>query len=314
MRANLIFAALLALFGVLGTAFAAAPVQKREIKEKRANYSLDVSYPRFGHKAIDGVLETWATTLARDFVALAKDAVPEPAPWAGELTYDVVRNDAQMIVVSFTWYTYTGGAHPNATFESFNFLLPDGLRVELGELFTPKGVQRISDMSVAQLKKALTGPDAMSDMDWIRRGAAPMGRNFSAFELLPRELHIAFDAYQVAAYAAGPQEVSIPLAQLRDVMRPNPRAPAASFDCALARRAVELAICSTRELARLDRHVGELFAFKLVWADDEAARAALRGEQRAWLQRRDALCLRRSDLVACLTAAYEQRLRALDAS
>jgi uncharacterized protein YecT (DUF1311 family) len=312
MRANRILALLAPTLLFWSAAFAASPVQKREIKETRATYALDVAYPRTGHAAIDTVLETWAKGVARDFLEMAKDATVDPAPWSGELSYDVVRNDAAMIVVAFTWYTYTGGAHPNSTFETFNFLLPDGAHVELAELFTAKGVARISDISIARLKQTLGGPDAMSDIDWIKRGAGPNARNFSAFQLLPRDLVIAFDAYQVAAYAAGPQEVRIPLAQLRDVMRPDPRAPAASFECALARADVEQAICSSRELARLDRHVAEAYGDKLMWASDEAKRAAIREEQRAWLKRRDALCLRTGrPLVACLTGAYQQRLRAL---
>jgi uncharacterized protein YecT (DUF1311 family) len=316
MRAKQILAVLMLVLCFAGEAVAAAPVQKRQIKETRAAYTLDVSYPRTGHQTVDATLEAWARGVARDFLEMAKEATVEPAPWSGELSYEIVRNDRVMIVVAFTWYTYMGGAHPNSTFDTFNFLLPEGERVEIAELFTPKGIQRISDMSIARLKRTLTGPDGMSDIDWLRRGAGPNARNFAAFELLPRALHIRFDAYQVAAYAAGPQEVTIPLSQLKDVMRSDPRAPAASFDCALARSDVDQAICSSRDLARLDRHVAEAYSAKLMWASDEPQRAAaIRQDQRAWLKRRDALCLRAGrPLVACLMGAYQQRLRVLQAS
>jgi uncharacterized protein YecT (DUF1311 family) len=190
--------------------------------------------------------------------------------------------------------------------------MPDGRRVEFAELFTPKGVQRVSDIAIARLKQDIGGPDGMSDMDWIRRGAGPNARNFSSFALLPRELLITFDAYQVAAYAAGPQEVRIPLAQLRDVMRPNPRLPQASFDCTLARSEVERAICSSEALARLDRHMSEAYAFQLVWAADAAQQQALRGQQRAWLKTRDATC-RGPGIAACLNVMYQRRLKELDA-
>lgn len=315
MYAKLFLLVLAATLAFGGMAFAAAPIQKREINERRAHYTLEVAYPRFGHAAVDSALEAYAQSVARDFRDMAKDATSDPAPWSGELSYEIVRNDAAMIVVAFTWYFYTGGAHPNSTFETLNFLRSDGMRVEIAEVFSPKGIQRISDISIAQLKRTLSGPDAMSDIDWIKRGAGPNARNFAAFELLPRALHIRFDAYQVAAYAAGPQEATIALAQLRDVMRADPRAPAASFDCVLARSDVEQAICSSRDLARLDRHVAEAYSAKLMWASDEPQRAAaIRQEQRAWLKRRDALCLRGGrPLVACLMGAYQQRLQVLQA-
>ena len=80
MRAKqiLAFLALTLCFG--SEAFAAAPVQKREITETRATYSLEVSYPRTGHNAVDAVLEAWAKGVARDFLEMAKDATQEPAP------------------------------------------------------------------------------------------------------------------------------------------------------------------------------------------------------------------------------------------
>jgi uncharacterized protein YecT (DUF1311 family) len=182
-------------------------------------------------------------------------------------------------------------------------------------LFTAQGVKRISDISIAQITKVRSGPEGMTDADWIRRGAGPNARNFRSFVLKPSELAVFFDSYQVAAYAAGPQEAHIPFAQIRDTLRLDPRAPAASFDCGAARSDIEQAICSTRDLARLDRHVAEAYAEKLSWAEDDAARRAIRQGQREWLQRRDGVCLRAGQrLVACLSDAYQRRLQALENS
>jgi uncharacterized protein YecT (DUF1311 family) len=304
------------LLGVLlallfaGAALAGAP-QKMSIKETRKGYNVEVSYPRFGHGAVDRQLETWARGIAKDFAEAARESTGVPQPWSGEVEYQVLRQDAQMIVVSFAYYTYMGGAHPNSSSETFNFLMPDGRRVEFAELFSPKGIRRVSDISIAQLKQDLGGPDGLADMDWIRRGAGPNARNFSSFAMLPRELHLTFDAYQVAAYAAGAHEVRIPLSNLRDVMRPNPRLPQPSFDCLAARSEVERAICSSVDLARLDRHMGEAYANKLAWVDEAAEQQVFRAQQRAWLKRRDASC-RGSAIAACLTALYQQRLAELE--
>jgi uncharacterized protein YecT (DUF1311 family) len=305
-----VVAAILASLLIAAVALAAAP-QKMLIKETRKAYELDVSYPRFGHAAMDRALETWARAIAQDFREGARESTGNPNPWSGEVTYEILRQDAQMTVVTFAYYTYTGGAHPNSSSETFNFLMPEGRRVEFGELFSPKGIQRVSDISVAQLKQDLGGPDGVGDMDWIKRGAGPNGRNFASFALLPRDLVITFDAYQVAAYAAGPQEVRIPLANLRDVMRPNPRLPAASFDCALARSEVERAVCGSHTLARLDRHMSDAYAFKLSWEDDDVRRQRIRAEQRAWLRARDASC-RGPAIAACLSAMYQRRLKEVE--
>jgi hypothetical protein len=81
--------------------------------------------------------------------------------------------------------------------------MPDGARVFLPELVGNDGIHRVSDLAVADLILRLTGPDGMSD----------------AF--LADDIVLGFDPYAVAAYAAGPQQVHIPLTRLQDVVTPR---------------------------------------------------------------------------------------------
>jgi len=318
MRAKLILAVAALLLIQAWSAWAASgelPVQRRTIVEKTKAYTIEFAYPRTGQGTIDRAIETWARELAQSFAKDARESeseIPADRQWASGLSYEIGRNDGRMFAVLFSNYTYTGGAHPNSHFEAFNFLLPGGERVELAELITRRGIERVSAMSIAQLKQKLGGPDGMSDVDWIARGAGPNAKNFRNFILKPAELVVHFDAYQVAAYAAGPQETRIPLARLKDVMRPDPLTPAASFDCANAASDVEQQICADRALARLDRRLAEDYAEKLMWAPDETARAKLKQEQRAWIRARDDYCRRaRMRMSVCLMREYDKRIQAL---
>ncbi len=308
-----------AMFGlVFGSTLWASSAQltviERKIVEKKPTYEITFAYPQTGNQAIDREIDTWARGMARDFASAAtEDHPPQDRAYSGELSYEVVRNDPAMFGVLFTYYTYTGGAHPNSNFTAFNFVLPSGASVEIGEIFTNAGIERISRIAIDSLKRDLRGPDGSGDTDWIARGAAANGNNFRNFILKPNELALHFDAYQVAAYAVGPQEVHIPLAQIKSFMRPDPLAPAASFDCAKAGTDVEHAICSTRELARLDRHVSDKYFDALAWAVDAPAREKLKGEQRAWLTARDTHCrVAAQALASCLATSYQARLKALE--
>jgi uncharacterized protein YecT (DUF1311 family) len=314
MFAKRILAALCVCVALAGVGVAAPlKIEKRVIKEEGATYTIDITYPRTGKPAIDGPIQTWAKEVERAFRAQMQEMGGTPGPWNVEVGYEIARNDDAMFAVQFSESGYTGGAHGYGLTRTFTFLQPDGMEVELPELFTVQGVKRISDISIAQITKARSGPEGMTDADWIRRGAGPNARNYRSFVLKPSELVVFFDAYQVAAYAAGPQEARIPFAQIRDTLRRDPRAPAASFDCGAARSDVEQAICSSRDLVRLDRHVGEAYTEKLSWAEDDAARRTIRQGQREWLQRRDGVCLRAGQpLVACLTDSYRRRLQALE--
>jgi uncharacterized protein YecT (DUF1311 family) len=221
----------------------------------------------------------------------------------------VERNDANGFGVLLTEYTFTGGAHPNSDFTTFNYMMPDGWRVHLAEIFQPKALKTISTLAIAALRKEM-GEDA--DDQTIADGAGPAWDNFDDFILKPTSLDLNFPAYQVAAYAAGPQFVSLPLAKLKGLMRPDWKAPAASFDCARAGTAIEKAICGSVELARLDRAVSEAYARKLKYSFEDGEKAKNQAEQRQWLATRDRQC--GSGDPACLKDIYTARAKALTES
>jgi hypothetical protein len=55
----------------------------------------------------------------------------------------------------------------------------------------------------------------------FQTGADPTPENYQRWNLADDGFLVTFDVYQVAAYAAGPQTVTIPYADLRPVSNPN---------------------------------------------------------------------------------------------
>jgi uncharacterized protein YecT (DUF1311 family) len=302
----------LALFLAIAPA-SAVPVATKTIRDKAPTYDITVAYPQTGLKPIDDDIAAWAGSTAANFRAEAKsDHQPGEQPYELDVSFGVPRNDASVFAVLFEEYTDTDGAHPNHDYYTANYLMPDGWRVYLPELFDgTKSLARISALAITDLDRRIaTGPDAMSDSDTVKMGADAFWDNFADFVLMPKALVIHFPPYQVAAYAAGPQESTISLLSLRDVMRADPRLPMASFDCAQARTTTERALCSDVALARLDRQLAENFSRHLRAATGAAAKNGLRNEQRDWLARRDGACAGQSAgaRTACLTGLYKERL------
>ena len=60
----------------------------------------------------------------------------------------------------------------------------------------------------------------MADADGPQ-GAGPLPENYQDWLLTPDALVFIFEPYQVAAYAAGPQRVTILLADLQDILAPQ---------------------------------------------------------------------------------------------
>ncbi len=84
-------------------------------------------------------------------------------------------------------------------------------------------------------------------------------------------------------------------------------APAASFDCGKAGTAVEKTICGDAALSSLDEHLGRYYAVALEAAG--AGAACLKSDQRSWVKTIRNAC---GADAQCLSAAYLQRLAALD--
>ena len=59
------------------------------------------------------------------------------------------------------------------------------------------------------------------DDDWIKRGAGAELTNYDNWTITKKGLGITFDPYQVAAYAAGPQNVVVPYSALKEIIKPD---------------------------------------------------------------------------------------------
>ena len=126
---------------------------------------------------------------------------------------------------------YAGAAHPNSHTEVLNYDLKNGRVLSLADLFKPgaKYLQLISTYAINDLRAQAKakGPDSMLSDETIRSGAGPNIKNYKSWTISRKGLSLTFDAYQVAPYAAGPQNVVIPYSALKEIIRPD--GPLAGF-------------------------------------------------------------------------------------
>ncbi len=119
----------------------------------------------------------------------------------------------------FTLFVDTLGAHPNAFYRTFTFDLSTGAELKIADLFVPRSeyLTRLSAIAEFELAKSL---GETADIDYIRQGVTPDALNFQSFAVEGDNLLLVFPPYQVAPYSAGTQEVSIPLSQLAEILKP----------------------------------------------------------------------------------------------
>ncbi len=141
------------------------------------------------------------------FNATLKD-MPADAPWIFQLQadYAVEYYNGNILSLSFTDYTFTGGAHGSTISSTYNYDLVNKKEIKLSDIFKPgfDYLKFLSDYCFEDIKKqnALMGMDSMEDM--IKPGIDPsMPENFARFLLAADSLIIIFDQYQVGPGAAG---------------------------------------------------------------------------------------------------------------
>jgi len=203
-------------------------VETREIKEKKKEYTISIKYPHIsGHpneasqKLFNKVLEKYVQKSKGSFLASFKRAKKDGGiriPWNLAMVYDVRFKSGNLISILMTAGYFEGGAHPNPAIDTYVFDLKNSKQVKSKDLFKPgsKYLEKISKYCIGDLMKR----KEITDEKWVKEGAAPKPANYRYFCLTKKGLVILFAQYQVAPYAYGVQEVTIPYKYLKDIINP----------------------------------------------------------------------------------------------
>ena len=170
-----------------------------------------------------------ATRVQQAVETFKKDLANQPATpiSAGSyfsLNYALISPSGNLLSLQIHIEGYSdGAAHPYHLTSSFNYDLENGQEISLDQLFLPGTdyLKTISGYCMAELSKRNIGFEMFSD------GAKPAPENYTVWNVSADGLVITFNEYQVAAYAAGPQEVVIPFAVLKEFS--NPQDPLNTF-------------------------------------------------------------------------------------
>lgn len=210
-------------------------LKEQNEENSKQKFSIETSYPRLTgsderaenfNKTISGFVTKASNEFRKDSRSAAADLQdnPDSPGYLLNISYETIHADPNVISLIFKNYAFTGGAHGNTASKVFNYDMNRGQWLKLGDLFQPNSnyLKVISDYCIAKIKSR-----NISDDDWIRNGAGPKKENYENWNITPQGLMITFDAYQVAAYAAGPQEIVVPYSTLKPIIKAD--GPLAAF-------------------------------------------------------------------------------------
>jgi rhodanese-related sulfurtransferase len=132
-----------------------------------------------------------------------------------QIKFAQVSPPGNLLSLKFTISFYSdGAAHPGSYSRTVTYDLEAGQFVTLDQLFLP-GSDYLGTIS-AYCIKMLKASEIGEVID--ETGAQPTVDNYRNWNITADGLLISFDEYQVAAYAAGPQQVTVPYSELATII------------------------------------------------------------------------------------------------
>lgn len=200
-----------------------------KLEESSDNYTIDISYP---------ILDSTNTELKNDFnfkvlelYTSAANALKDQAntdaengelfvgPYSLDIDSEVSLINPSIISFSSDGYIYTGGAHGLSAFYNLNYDINKLDFIELKELFKNQDyLSFLSETSRDQLRE-MKWFDADTSEEWVLEGTEASEDNFSIYYLTEDSLVLVMSEYQVAPYAVGMSSVTIPYAELSELLK-----------------------------------------------------------------------------------------------
>ncbi len=192
-----------------------------EQKEDREALVIDIKKPQSGWPVIDAQIDAFIAEQLQAFEAEISDwpALDVSSKSGFYVTSETVESSRLITFVMYVSPYFAGAAHPNTYIHTLMFEKSRGERVPLPRLLRNglDDLPLLSEKALIQLKA--TDISDLTDEEWLNEGTKPTEENLRRVALDDDGLWIYFDPYQVAAYAAGPQKVEIPLDEVPLLIR-----------------------------------------------------------------------------------------------
>ncbi|HUO50208.1 MAG TPA: DUF3298 domain-containing protein [Candidatus Paceibacterota bacterium] len=193
------------------TAPAQATVATSTITVSTTEYTVQADYPQFGIPAIDAKIKADVESGVSDLEKQALQDKPAENHFP-TYTFDAQYSDAHIgpdfVSARLVLAAYTGGAHEMPVIIGENFHRDSGQIVTLQEALalTGKTLDQVAAAAKAQLAE---NPDTQPTGIW-GPGSDSDPKNYATFLIQKDNVVFIFQPYQVAPYAAGTPEISIP--------------------------------------------------------------------------------------------------------
>ena len=177
----------------------------KKIQEATDLFTIDATYPQFGVPPVDVRIEDEVKTLISNFKSDVSGLNSSPEKFELSINFDSVYISSDIISALMYETTYSGGAHPGTLIVGLNFRPSDAKHLTVDDALVLVGLSldKLSQKASQELSEKL-------GEGFFHEGTEAKIENFATFVIDAGHVTFVFEPYQVAAYAAGPQQLSLP--------------------------------------------------------------------------------------------------------
>ena len=166
-----------------------------------------------------GNLATAATLFAVDYETMMSDMGGLGGCWELKTQADTVYTSAKALTVRMETYAYTGGAHPNSNLALYMFDRETGHTLSMSDLVSDTtALLDVVEQAFRRQQELMPQTNLEEHGYFLRDGRFFLPANIG---MSRTGMVFCYNPYEIAAYAVGPIEVTVPYAQLSGILRPD---------------------------------------------------------------------------------------------
>lgn len=159
-------------------------------------------------------LEAAAAAFIGEYEIFLQEEPEYEIGWAIETTGKVLYQSAQYLTIEIANYSYAGGAHPNTYVYLLNFDPATGALLDpMEKISDVKKLMQLAEAKFRETRELPANADLVEE-GYFWDGAFILPQNIG---ITDQGLYFFYNAYEVAAYVAGPTEFIITYEALKDI-------------------------------------------------------------------------------------------------
>ena len=158
-----------------------------------------------------------ASLFAADYEVVRKDIGSLGGCWEVKTTADTVHVGPKAVTVKYETMAYTGGAHPNSSLSFYNFDRETGQMLTLADMVSDTtALLGLVEKAFREQQQVMPQNNLEERGYFLRDGRFFLPANVG---MSPRGMVFYYNPYEIAAYAVGPIQVTVPYGQLGGILQ-----------------------------------------------------------------------------------------------